>query len=118
VHGGVVARLRDVARFGLLFTEGRGRGVVSEGYLEKILEGGRPELLEAAGRSAAGVRHATYQWDRVYDDGSFFKGGFGGQGLYVSPEKDIVLAYFGTHGYDAPAPPVLDVCKRMFADLY
>ena len=118
VHGGVVARLRDVARFGLLFTEGRGRGVVSESYLEKIREGGRPELLESAGRAAAGVRHATYQWDRVYDDGSFFKGGFGGQGLYVSPEKDVVLAYFGTHGYDAPAPPVLDVCKRMFADLY
>jgi CubicO group peptidase (beta-lactamase class C family) len=118
VHGGIVATLRDVARFGLLFTGGRGRGVVSESYLEKILEGGRPELLEAAGRAVADVRHATYQWDRVYDDGSFFKGGFGGQGLYVSPEKDVVLAYFGTHGYDAPAPPVLDVCKRMFADLF
>jgi CubicO group peptidase (beta-lactamase class C family) len=118
VHGGIVATLRDVARFGLLFTEGRGRGVVSERYLEKILEGGRPELLEAAGRAAADVRHATYQWDRVYKDGSFFKGGFGGQGLYVSPEKDVVLAYFGTHGYDAPTPPVLDVCRRMFADLF
>jgi len=118
VHGGIVATLRDVARFGLLFTGGRGRGVVSESYLEKILEGGRPELLEAAGRAVADVRHATYQWDRVYDDGSFFKGGFGGQGLYVSPEKDVVLAYFGTHGYDAPAPPVLDVCRRMFADLF
>ena len=118
VHGGIVAILRDVARFGLLFTEGRGRGVVSPSYLEKILEGGRPELLEAAGRASAEVRHATYQWDRVYDDGSFFKGGFGGQGLYVSPEKDVVLAYFGTHGYDAPAPAVLDACRRMFEDLY
>lgn len=118
VHGGIVATLRDVARFGLLFTEGRGRGVVSKSYLEKILVGGRPELLEAAGRAAADVRHATYQWDRVYKDGSFFKGGFGGQGLYVWPEKDVVLAFFGTHGYDAPAPPVLDACRRMFADLF
>ena len=118
VHGGIVATLRDVARFGLLFTEGRGRGVVSKSYLEKILVGGRPELLDAAGRAAADVRHATYQWDRVYKDGSFFKGGFGGQGLYVWPEKDVVLAFFGTHGYDAPAPPVLDACRRMFADLF
>lgn len=118
VHGGIVATLRDVARFGLLFTKGRGRGVVSESYLKKILEGGRPALLEAAGSASADVRHATYQWDRVYTDGSFFKGGFGGQGLYVSPERDVVLAYFGTHGYDAPGPPVLDACRKMVADLF
>jgi CubicO group peptidase (beta-lactamase class C family) len=113
VHGGIVATLRDVARFGLLFTPGRGRDVVSERYLRKILEGGRPALLEAAGRSAADVRHATYQWDRVYRDGSFFKGGFGGQGLYVAPQEDLVIAYFGTHGYDAPGPPVLEVLRRL-----
>jgi CubicO group peptidase (beta-lactamase class C family) len=118
VHGGVVATLRDVARFGLLFTRGRDRGVVSESCLRKILEGGRPELLTAAGRGSEDVRHATYQWDRVYRDGSLFKGGFGGQGLYVSPEKDVVIAYFGTHGYDAPTPPVLEVCRRMVRDLF
>jgi CubicO group peptidase (beta-lactamase class C family) len=118
VHGGVIATLRDVARFGLLFTEGRGRGIVSEAYLRKILEGGRPRLLEAAGRASGDVRHATYQWDRVYRDGSFFKGGFGGQGLFVSPEKDVVIAYFGTHGYDAPGPDVLDVCRRIVEDLF
>lgn len=118
VHGGIVATLRDVARFGLLFTKGRARGVVSESYLRKILEGGRPQLLEASEHDDADVRHATYQWDRVYRDGSFFKGGFGGQGLYVSPERDVVLAYVGTHGYDAPAPPVLDVCRKMIADLF
>jgi CubicO group peptidase (beta-lactamase class C family) len=113
VHGGVVATLRDVARFGLLFTEGRGRGVVSDAYLIKILEQGRPQLFEAT----EGVRHATYQWDRVYTDGSFFKGGFGGQGLYVSPEKDVVLAYFGTHGFDTPGPDILEVCRRIFEEL-
>jgi CubicO group peptidase (beta-lactamase class C family) len=113
VHGGIVATLRDVARFGLLFTPGRGRDVVSESYLHKILDGGRSALLEAAGRSSPDVRHATYQWDQVYRDGSFFKGGFGGQGLYVAPEKDLVIAYFGTHGYDAPGPPVLEVLRRL-----
>jgi CubicO group peptidase (beta-lactamase class C family) len=118
VHGGIAATLRDVARFGLLFTKGGGRGIVSESYLGKILEGGRPELLEASGHAAPDVRHATYQWDRVYRDGSFFKGGFGGQGLYVSPERDVVLAYVGTHGYKAPAPPVLEVCRKLVADLF
>jgi CubicO group peptidase (beta-lactamase class C family) len=118
VHGGVIATLRDVARFGLLFTKGRGRGIVSEDYLRKILEGGRPKLLEAAGRASDDVRHATYQWDRVYRDGSFFKGGFGGQGLFVSPEKEVVIAYFGTHGYRAPRPDVLDVCRRMVAERF
>ena len=29
-------------------------------------------------------------------DGDFFKGGFGGQGLYVSPSRDLVVAFFGT----------------------
>jgi CubicO group peptidase (beta-lactamase class C family) len=115
VHGGIVATLRDVARFGLLFTPDRDRGIVSGSYLKKILEGGRPELLEAAGR-ADDVRHATYQWDRVYRDGSFFKGGFGGQGLLVSPEKDVVIAYFGTHGYDAPSPGVLAVCRSLIQE--
>jgi CubicO group peptidase (beta-lactamase class C family) len=110
VHGGIVATLRDVARFGLLFTRGRGRGVVSESYLAKIAERGRPELLDAG----EDVRHATYQWDRVYRDGSLFKGGFGGQGLYVSPDEDIVIAYFGTHGFDAPAPGILEVLRAMF----
>jgi hypothetical protein len=30
------------------------------------------------------------------EDGDFYKGGFGGQGLYVSPARDLVIAYTGT----------------------
>jgi CubicO group peptidase (beta-lactamase class C family) len=29
-------------------------------------------------------------------EGDFFKGGYGGQGLYVSPARDLVIAFFGT----------------------
>jgi hypothetical protein len=29
-------------------------------------------------------------------DGDLFKGGFGGQGLYVSPARDLVIAFTGT----------------------
>jgi hypothetical protein len=40
-------------------------------------------------------RHNAYQWDFVMDDGDFFKSGFRGQGLYVSPSRDLVVAYLG-----------------------
>ena len=39
------------------------------------------------------MRHATDQWDAVWADGDF-KGGFRGQGLYGSPAKDLVAAFF------------------------
>ncbi|HEY5657153.1 MAG TPA: serine hydrolase, partial [Myxococcota bacterium] len=50
--GGLTANLRDVARFGLLFTPSTARvadgRIVSERYLNLILHGGRPELLDNA----------------------------------------------------------------------
>ena len=30
------------------------------------------------------------------NDGDFFKAGFGGQGLYISPSRDLVIAFFGS----------------------
>ena len=41
-------------------------------------------------------RHQVDQWDYVLEDGDFFKGGYGGQGLYISPARDLVIAFFGT----------------------
>ena len=41
-------------------------------------------------------KHNSYQWDIVTEDGHFFKSGFGGQGLYVAPDLDLVIAWFGT----------------------
>jgi hypothetical protein len=45
-------------------------------------------------------RHNTYQWDFVMPDGDFFKGDHNGQGLYISPARDVVVAFFGS-GDDA-----------------
>jgi len=36
------------------------------------------------------------QWDDVFPDGDIFKLGFMGQGLYVSPGRDLVISYFST----------------------
>jgi len=107
-HGGLCATLRDVARFGLLYTPA-GQAVLPEpviptGYLARIQLGGRPELFKRGStgqsilRNLQGEhpRHNVHQWDYVMPDGDFFKGGYGGQGLYISPARDLIIAYFGT----------------------
>ena len=104
-HGGISATLRDVARFGLLFTpSGRDRDspVVSDRYLRDIQEDGRPEIFNVAVDPGEHViagepaRHNSRQWDFVMEDGDFYKSGYGGQGLYISPSRDLVIAFFGT----------------------
>ena len=124
VHGGIIGNVRDVARFGLLFTPSYtalgAEQIVSDAYLQKIQSGGRPELMADSGYASQKPppRYVSYQW-QVYEDGSFFKGGFGGQGLYVDPGKDIVLAFVGTHGYGGENhPPPLEVCVKMFSEMY
>jgi len=104
---GMSSKLRDLGRFGLLFTpSGRkdSPGIISEEYLDKIQHGGRPELF-ASGygfshfNDETVISHNTYQWDHVTLEGDFFKSGYGGQGLYISPSLDLVIAFFGTpHG--------------------
>ncbi len=102
---GISSTLRDLARFGLLFTPG-GRSnvdsIISDSYLRKIQKEGRPTIFNADRENNPRLidgeqpRHNTYQWDLVMEDGDFFKGGYGGQGLYVSPSRDLVIAFFGT----------------------
>jgi CubicO group peptidase (beta-lactamase class C family) len=104
--GGVSSTLRDLARFGMLFTDevrAEGAPTISDAYMEKILVSGRPELTlgdpPAWPRTALGdgsFKHNSYQWDIVTSDGHFFKSGFGGQGLYVAPDLNLVIAWFGT----------------------
>ena len=92
---GISAILRDLARYGFLYTPtGRKEipGVISSIYIDKIQNGGRAELTS---QEKEVYSHATYQWDRVFADGSFMKYGAGGQGLFISPTHDLVIAYFG-----------------------
>lgn len=100
--------LRDLGRFGLLFTPSwkkvSKQQLVSDTYLKKIQQGGRPEIFAKAGAGKSWMKvladdppqHNTYQWDFVMPDGDFFKAGHCGQGLYVSPAKDLVVAFFGS----------------------
>ncbi|MCC4821174.1 6-aminohexanoate hydrolase, partial [Vibrio lentus] len=37
-----------------------------------------------------------YQFDAIFEDGDLFKAGVGGQGVYISPDKDLVISFFST----------------------
>ena len=100
---GLSATLRDLARYGLLFTPSGRAGsspVLSDSTLHTLQYGGRPELFaRSSARSAFGDRtelRNVYQWDHVTKEGDLFKEGHGGQGLYISPSRDLVVAFFGT----------------------
>jgi hypothetical protein len=38
----------------------------------------------------------------IFSDGDFLKLGFGGQGLYVSGSRELVIAWFGTQPAERP----------------
>jgi CubicO group peptidase (beta-lactamase class C family) len=106
-HGGLCGTLRDLARFGMLFTpSGMARSpVIDDEHLRRVQAGGRLDLLRPPSEDLPDYVAAAYgsrlppagrQWDFVMSDGDLFKGGFGGQGLYVSPARDLVVAFAGT----------------------
>lgn len=108
VHGLVSSRLRDMARFGMLYTPSWGQvareRIVTPQMIARIREGVRGEEFYMAGydgpiftdRLGDKIRGNSRQWDAIFDDGDFFKGGLMGQGLYVSPSRDLVIAFFST----------------------
>ena len=89
VHGGISATLRDLARFGMLFTKSE---ITSR--KEKIISFAQvQEIFNTTPVDFPIPFKWAYQWD-LADQGFLMKGGFGGQALYVHPEKEIVIAYF------------------------
>lgn len=107
-HALAIGRLRDMARYGMLYTPSWNKvardPLVSAAYLKKIQTGGRSDLYlrGAKGRLLTGSFAGdapvsnSYQWDAVFADGDFFKAGLMGQGLYISPARDVVIAWFST----------------------
>lgn len=99
-HGGFVSRMRDLARFGLLFTPSypvvSDTQIISDAHIDLIRNGGDPNLRLNAGLPGveeSGVKHNVYQWDEIYANDTFFKGGWAGQGLIVNPTRDTVAVF-------------------------
>ena len=107
-HGMISTRLRDMGRFGMLFTPSWDKAayeqVVTATMLDNIQNGCRPEMYDKGhlGPSMA-KRFQTqpvcngWQWDAVFADGDFYKSGLMGQGIYVSPSRDLVVAWFSAN---------------------
>jgi CubicO group peptidase (beta-lactamase class C family) len=110
LYGGIFAsRLRDLARFAMLFTPSWDRvskeRIVSEDYLGKVyaaadpaiyLKGHQgPRMVRAFGADDAPYG-TSYQWDAVFRDGDLYKAGLNGQAIYVSPRTDAAVVYFST----------------------
>lgn len=99
-HGGFVSRMRDLARFGLLFTPSytvvSDEQIISDSHIDLLRNGGDPALLRHGGAAyadAAGIKHNIYQWDAIFENDNFFKGGWAGQGLVVNPTRDTVAVF-------------------------
>ena len=105
--GGISCTLRDLARFGLIYTdavrEAQAKPIVSDRHLATVQTGGRRAVYEAGlepedSNRAGGPLFNSWQWDDVWRNGDLYKGGWGGQGLFVSPARNTVVAFFGTPG--------------------
>ncbi len=88
-QGGMSTTLRDLARFGMLYTKSeivaRNERIISFDQIK--------EIFDAPPIDFPIPFKWAYQWD-LAEDGFIMKGGFGGQALYINPEKEIVIAYF------------------------
>jgi CubicO group peptidase (beta-lactamase class C family) len=102
-YGLMLMRLRDLARYGLAFTDDATTKIASERYINQIRmgdralfrsEGGTDQHLRKHYYEGQGADFQSYHWDVVFEDGDFFKEGFGGQGLYISPSKRLIIGFF------------------------
>lgn len=124
-HGGLMARVRDVARFGLLFTPSypvvSDEKIISDRYIELILNGGNPELLKNARYGAPEdptIKHNVYQWDLVWSNNDFLKGGWAGQGLLINPERDLVAVWTGYYREDGTEVELLPMLRQVLEAVF
>lgn len=92
-YGLLLMRLRDLARYGLAFTDDATTKIASARYLNQIHTGDRT-LFRSKVYEGQGADFQSYHWDVIFEDGDFYKGGFGGQGLYISPSKRLIIGFF------------------------
>ena len=117
-HAGLSARLRDIARFGEIYTLNT-LGVVSADHLtdlggENSIKFGPQQIFalkEQFGEDTP--THAAWQWDMIWPDGAMFKGGYSGQGIYVDPGKDLVIAFYGTANEMGRSNELLSAARQL-----
>ncbi len=112
-HGVISSRLRDMARFGMLYTPSWDKVasalVVTPQILERIRKSVRSREFYRNGFDGPAfvsrlnddtIISNSRQWDAVWPDGDLWKSGLMSQGIYVSPARDLVIGFFSTNAPD------------------
>ena len=125
IHGGLMIRPRDAARFGLLFTPSYKKvassRLVSESFIKRISFIPSNLLFDKRNLSQNGELFAqsAYQWDAIFSNSDYFKGGWAGQGILVNPQKDLVAVYTGYAIDDNESQPdLLPILRQLLNHIY
>ncbi|MCK1277571.1 serine hydrolase [Bradyrhizobium sp. 61] len=99
--GGLSTSLRDLARFGeTMRNHGRfnGRQIVPSQVVEDIARGGDPEKFKPAGYTTLpGASYRNQWWVTHNAHGAYMARGVHGQGIYVDPKAEMVIARYASH---------------------
>jgi CubicO group peptidase (beta-lactamase class C family) len=98
---GLNLTLRDLARFGETLRCGgdwNGRQVISAAAIEDIRAGGNRGLFAAAGyKTLPGASYRNMWWVLHNEHGAYMARGIHGQGVYIDPTAEMVVARFASH---------------------
>jgi CubicO group peptidase (beta-lactamase class C family) len=99
--GGLNCCLRDLARFGEMLRHGgvwNGQRVVPAAAIADIRRGGDPDRFAPAGYATLpGASYRNMWWVMHNEHGTYCARGIHGQGVYIDPAADMVIARFASH---------------------
>jgi CubicO group peptidase (beta-lactamase class C family) len=122
--GGLSTTLRDLARFGETIRNGgrfNGRQIVPSSVVEDIARGGDPAKFKPAGYSTLpGASYRNQWWVTHNAHGAYMARGVHGQGIYIDPKAEMVIARYASHpaaGNAANDPVTLPAYMALAKDL-
>jgi CubicO group peptidase (beta-lactamase class C family) len=122
--GGLSTTLRDLARFGeAIRNHGRfnGRQIVPSQFVEEVANGGDPAKFKPAGYTTLPGASYRHQWWITHNaHGAFMARGVHGQGIYIDPKAEMVIARYASHpaaGNAANDPVTLPAYMALAKDL-
>lgn len=105
--GGLSTTLRDLARFGeTMRNYGRfnGRQIVPASVIEDIARGGDREKFKPAGYTTLpGASYRNQWWVTHNVHGAYMARGIHGQGIYIDPKAELMIARYASHPVAASA---------------
>jgi CubicO group peptidase (beta-lactamase class C family) len=122
--GGLSTTLRDLARFGeTIRNHGRfnGRQIVPSQFVEEVARGGDPAKFKPAGYTTLPGGSYRHQWWITHNaHGAYMARGVHGQGIYIDPKAEMVIARYASHpaaGNAANDPVTLPAYMALAKDL-